>query len=58
MSLKTESWQQQMAEGYCSIQKLLNDLELPGHFRPEMETAAKVFGFRVPRYFAALMQKG
>ncbi|HID44589.1 MAG TPA: EF-P beta-lysylation protein EpmB, partial [Chromatiaceae bacterium] len=32
--------------------------ELPGHFRPEMETAAKVFGFRVPRYFAALMQKG
>ncbi|WP_293646875.1 EF-P beta-lysylation protein EpmB [Thiolapillus sp.] len=57
-SLKTESWQQQLADGYASIGELLNDLDLSAHFNPAMEEAAKSFPFRVPRYFAALMRKG
>ena len=57
-SLKTESWQQQLADGYCSIRELLSDLELSAHFSPAMEKAAGAFPFRLPRYFAALMKKG
>lgn len=57
-SLKTESWQQQLADSYSRIDELLGDLELSAHFSPDMALAANTFSFRVPRYFAALMKKG
>ncbi|WP_456405067.1 EF-P beta-lysylation protein EpmB [Thiolapillus sp.] len=57
-SLKTENWQQQLADAYCQIEDLLSALGLSEFYRPEMETAAEKFGFRVPRYFAALMKQG
>ncbi len=58
LSLKTESWQQQLGNAYCQVKALLADLELSEHYRPEMELAAQAFRFQVPRHFAALMKKG
>jgi len=55
--MKTESWQAQLSDAYCDIRELLADLGLSAHYRPEMALAAETFGFRVPRYFAALMKK-
>jgi EF-P beta-lysylation protein EpmB len=55
--MKTESWQQQLSNAYCHIGELLADLGLPEHYGPEMALATATFGFRVPRYFAALMKK-
>lgn len=55
--MKTKSWQEQLSDAYCHIGELLADLGLSEHYRPEMELATEAFGFRVPRYFAALMKK-
>jgi EF-P beta-lysylation protein EpmB len=57
-SLKTESWQQQLGNAYCRIEELLIELDLAAHYSPELESAAESFSFRVPGYFAGLMEKG
>ncbi len=57
-TLKTESWQQQLAGAFSRVEDLLAYLELEGHFEPAMKAASRSFGFRVTRFFASLMEKG
>jgi L-lysine 2,3-aminomutase len=51
-------WQAQLAAAITSPRELLSELALEQYWRPEMESAAQVFGMRVPRSFVARMRAG
>jgi len=51
-------WQQALAQAFTDPAELLTYLELDRAFLPAARRAAQVFGLRVPRGYAALMQKG
>ncbi len=57
-TLKTESWQQQLADAFNRVEDLLHYLELGDQLQPCMKAASRAFGFRVTRFFASLMEKG
>jgi len=57
-TLKTESWQQQLADAFNRVEDLLAYLELSDRLEPSMKAASRSFGFRVTRFFASLMEKG
>ena len=57
-TLKTESWQRQLADTFNRVEDLLSYLELGDHLEPSMKAASRAFGFRVTRFFASLMEKG
>jgi EF-P beta-lysylation protein EpmB len=57
-TLKTESWQRQLADAFNRVEDLLAYLDLSDHQEPSMKAASRSFGFRVTRFFASLMEKG
>lgn len=52
------SWQEELANGFKNPQELLHYLDLEATLTHSSETAHKAFNTRVPRGFAAKMQKG
>ncbi len=57
-TLHSETWQQSLARAIRDPDELIDLLELPDRLRPAARLAALQFPVRVPRGFAALMEKG
>ncbi len=57
-SMKTGSWQQQLAGAFSRVGDLLNYLDLEDHLEPGMAAADNSFSIRVTHFFASLMEKG
>ena len=57
-SCQMEPWQQALARAFSDPAELLTYLELNPALLPGARRAAQIFGLRVPREYARLMQKG
>lgn len=55
---QTPPWQQSLAGAFCDVDAFLDYLRLDRELLPAARAAARLFGLKVPREFAALMAKG
>ena len=55
---QTQDWQQSLAEAFTDVEALLHYLQLPLSLLPAARAASATFPLRVPKGFAALINKG
>ena len=56
--VQSKDWQRELADGYRRPSELLKALDLDGSQTPDLDTLAAEFPQRVPRAFAARMERG